>query len=201
MPVAFAERRPVRTLYDQTKIKRLYHDSRTGGAMTLKAAIYEGLGTSEEALIKKFHNDVSNIFTTMVGVEDLLRLPLLTDPRTHFRECITAMVGFAGFFTGLVSVHVPQTLALRFTSSMLGMDVTEMNDDVNDALGEIANMIAGSFKHHLSREGQEVKLSTPSVVTGEEYVVTTGAVSDTLTLLYDAYEEWFMISIVVEMEQ
>lgn len=168
--------------------------------MSLNAAIYEGLGTTEDALVNAFHNDVQEIFTTMVGVEDLLRLPLLTDPRTHFRECITAMVGFAGIFNGLVSLHVPQSLALRFTSSMLGMEVTEMDADVSDALGEIANMIAGSFKHHLSKEGHEVKLSTPSVVTGEEYVVTTGTVSDTLTFLYDAYEEWFMISIVVEPE-
>jgi len=168
--------------------------------MSLKAAICEGLGTTEDALISQFHMDVREIFTSMVGVEDLLRLPLLTDPRTHFSDCITAMVGFAGFFNGLVSLHVPKSLALRFTSSMIGMEVTEVDADVNDALGEIANMIAGSFKHHLSKEGHEVRLSTPSVVTGEEYVVSTGSMADTLTLLYDSFGEWFMISIVVDLE-
>ena len=129
--------------------------------MSLNAAIYEGLGTTENELINHFHSDVREIFTTMVGIEDLLRLPLLTDPRTHFSDCITAMVGFAGFFNGLVSLHVPRPLALRFTSSMIGMEVTEMGADVNDALGEIANMIAGSFKHHLSKEGHEVKAINP----------------------------------------
>jgi chemotaxis protein CheX len=162
--------------------------------------MYDQLGTTEDELVAQFHKDVQDVFTTMVGVEDLLHLPLQVDPKTHFSECITAMVGFAGLFNGLVSLHVPQKLALSFTSSMIGMDVTELNEDVNDALGEIANMIAGSFKHHLSKDGHEVRLSTPSVVTGKEYVISSGTLANTLTLLFDSNEEWFMISIVVEVD-
>lgn len=168
--------------------------------MSLPASIYDQLGTTEDVLVKQFYGDVRDVFTTMVGVEDLLHLPLLVDPKTHFSECITAMVGLAGIFNGLVSLHVPQKLALSFTSSMIGMEVTELNDDVSDALGEIANMIAGSFKHHLSKDGHEVRLSTPSVVSGKEYVISSGSLSNTLTLLFDSNEEWFMISIVVEAE-
>lgn len=168
--------------------------------MSLPAKMYDQLGITEESLVQQFHKDVQEVFTTMVGVEDLLHLPLQVDPKTHFNDCITAMVGFAGLFNGLVSLHVPQKLALSFTSSMLGMEVDELNDDVNDALGEIANMIAGSFKHHLSTDGHEVRLSTPSIITGKEYFISSGSVTDTLTLLFDSNEEWFMISIVVEMD-
>jgi len=168
--------------------------------MSLNAAIYEQLGTNEEALVKMFHQDIEGIFTTMVGVEDLLAVPELTASTTHFSHSVTAMVGFAGLFNGLLSLHVPQTLALKFTSSMLGMEVTELDDDVNDALGEIANMAAGSFKHHLSKEGHEVRLSTPSVVSGGEYDIASGSLGDTLTLQYHCYGEPFMISVIVEQE-
>ncbi len=166
----------------------------------MDSAIYEKLGTTEEVLIKQFHSDVQEIFTTMVGVEDIMQLQLQVDPRTHFSDCVTAMVGFAGLFNGLVCLHVPQSLALVFTSCMLGMEVTEHNEDVNDALGEIANMIAGSFKHHLSKDGHEVKLSTPSVVTGKEYIISSGSSANSLTLLYDSNGEWFIISVVIEMD-
>ncbi|QEM67449.1 chemotaxis protein CheX [Geobacter sp. FeAm09] len=168
--------------------------------MSLNAAIYEQLGTDEGTLVAKFHQDIEGIFTTMVGIEDLSAAPVLADPTTHFSHSVTAMVGFAGLFNGLLSLHVPQTLALRFTSGMLGMEVTELDDDVNDALGEIANMVAGSFKHHLSREGHEVRLSTPSVVTGGEYEIASGSLADTLALRYHCGGEPFMISLVVEME-
>lgn len=168
--------------------------------MSLSASIYGQLGITEEELVKYLHSDIQEVFTTMVGVENLLQLPLLVDPKTHFSDCITAMVGFAGLYNGLVSLHVPQKLALSFTSSMIGMDVAELNEDVSDALGEIANMIAGSFKHHLSRDGHEVRLSTPSVISGKEYVVSSGSLANTLTLLFDSNNEWFIISIVVEMD-
>jgi chemotaxis protein CheX len=166
----------------------------------LNAAIYEQLGITEETVIMRFHKDVQDIFTTMVGVEDILHLPLQVDPRTHFNDCATAMVGFAGLFNGLVSLHFPQSLALSFTSSMIGMEITELNEDVNDALGEIANMVAGSFKHHLSKDGHEVRLSTPSVVKGKEYVITPGGLANSLNLLFDSSGEWFLISIVIEMD-
>jgi chemotaxis protein CheX len=168
--------------------------------MSLPTSLYDQLGVTEEVLVKQFHNDVQDVFTTMVGVEDLLPLPLQVDPKTHFSDCITAMVGFAGLFNGLVSLHVTQKLALSFTSSMIGMEVSELNEDVSDALGEIANMIAGSFKHHLSKDGHEVRLSTPSVITGKEYVISSGTPTNTLTLLFDSNDEWFMISIVVEID-
>jgi chemotaxis protein CheX len=169
------------------------------GGMPLNAACYEKLGTTEEALIKQLHSDVQEIFTTMVGVEDVMHLPISVNPETHFINCVTPMVGFAGLFNGLVSLHIPQSLALSFTSRMIGMEVTDLNEDVNDALGEIANMIAGSFKHHLAKDGHEVRLSTPSVVTGNDYSIASGSLDDTITLLYDSNGDWFMISIVIEI--
>ena len=83
---------------------------------------------------------------------------------------------------------------------MLGMEVTEIDADVHDALGEIANMIAGSFKHHFSNGGSDVKLSTPSVLNGKEYVISAGNPADTLSLLFDVDNEWFIVSVILASE-
>ena len=84
---------------------------------------------------------------------------------------------------------------MQIASEMLGMEVTECDDDVRDALGEIANMAAGSFKHHFVTGGHEVRLSTPSIISGEEYSMTSGSVPDTLTILFSAGAGKFMVSI------
>lgn len=168
--------------------------------MSLNTVIYEELGLSEDVLINHIHKDVLDIFTSMVGVDNVVHQPIQVDTRTHFSDCITSMVGFAGKYNGLLCLHVPLNLAMLFTSSMLGMEVTEIDDDVNDALGEIANMLGGSFKHHLSKDGHEVRLSTPSVVSGKEYVISSGSVNDTLTLLFNVNGEGFIVSIVIEIE-
>ena len=162
----------------------------------INAAILEQLKTTEEQLIEHLDGDVREIFSTMVGVEVTPSQTAVTD--TKFIDCVTAMVGFAGSYNGMISLNAPQPLALSLASQMLGMEITECDDDVRDALGEIANMIGGSFKHHFVKDGHEVRLSTPSVMSGAEYSISVGSVPDTLTLRFESGAEHFMVSIYLE---
>lgn len=166
--------------------------------MPMKPETLAAINMNEEELIKSLIKDVQDVFINMVGVEDLMHLPIQIDVTTHFKECLTAMVGLAGTYNGLVSIHVPWPLAIGFTSLMLGMEVTEIDDDVNDAMGEIANMIAGSFKQHLSKGGSDIQLSTPSVVNGADYLVSSGNNLENITLKFATVEEWFMVSLSIE---
>ena len=54
-------------------------------------------------------------------------------------------------------------------SKMLDMPVEEVDNDSWDALGEIANMIAGNFKGKLSGIGNRCMLSVPTIITGTNY--------------------------------
>jgi len=83
---------------------------------------------------------------------------------------------------------------------MLGMEVAELNDDVNDAMGEIANMIAGSFKMHLSKSGLDINLSTPSVVHGKEYMITLGTNPDQIAVRFATDEDWFMVAVAFDRD-
>lgn len=166
--------------------------------MSMRPETLAAINLTEEQLIKSLIKDVQEVFINMVGVEDLMHLPIQVDVTTHFKECLTAMVGLAGTYNGLVSVHLPWPLAISFTSLMLGMEVTEIDDDVNDAMGEIANMVAGSFKQHLSKGGSDVHLSTPSIVNGGDYVVSSGKNLENITLKFATDDEWFMVSLSIE---
>ena len=166
--------------------------------MPMNPETLAAINMTEDELIKSLIKDVQDVFINMVGVEDLMHLPIQIDVTTHFKECLTAMVGLAGTYNGLVSVHIPWPLAISFTSLMLGMEVTEIDDDVNDAMGEIANMIAGSFKQHLSKGGSDIQLSTPSVVNGSDYMVSSGNNLENITLKFDTNDEWFMVSLSIE---
>ena len=166
--------------------------------MTLSQGSIITRGTTEEMLTQKLMRDVKDIFGTMVGLEDLLHLPIQIDPVTNFTDCISSMVGLAGTYNGLISLHMPCNLAIRATSSMLGIEVTELDDDVKDALSEIANMIAGSFKQNLSKGGMDIRLSTPSVVYGKEYVITLSNNPDQIAVRFATDDDWFMVSVAFE---
>jgi chemotaxis protein CheX len=157
-------------------------------------------GFTEDDLVKRLAEDVREVFSTMVQMEDQLHLPMLIETVTQFENCVTAMVGLAGTYNGLVSLHAPQQQALAITAGMLGQEVTEFDDDVRDALGEVANMIAGSFKHHLSNGGADIRLSTPSVITGKEYMVAARNPDETISLHFATDESWFVVSVIFEKE-
>ena len=166
--------------------------------MPLSQGLLKTLNTNESLLSQQLMRDVKEIFGSMVGLEDLLHLPIQIDPVTNFKDCISALVGLAGTYNGLVSLHMPSSLAIAATSSMLGMEVTELDDDVNDAMGEIANMIAGSFKQHLSKSGMDVHISTPSVVYGKEYIITLGNNPDQIAVRFATEDDWFMVAVAFE---
>lgn len=166
--------------------------------MTISNGLLSSLNTTEEMLSQQLMRDVKEIFGTMVGLEDLLHLPIQIDPRTNFTDCVSSLVGLAGTYNGLVSLHMPSTLAMRATSCMLGMEVTEIDDDVNDAMGEIANMIAGSFKQHLSKSGMDIQISTPSVIHGKEYVISLGSKPDQIAVRFATDDDWFMVAVAFE---
>lgn len=166
--------------------------------MSLSSALLDSLNTTEESLCKQLIYDVREIFSSMVGLDDLLHLPIQIDPVTNFSDCISSLVGLAGTYNSLVSLHMPSSLAFTATSCMLGAEVTEAGDDVNDAMGEIANMIAGSFKHHLSRSGLDIHLSTPSVIYGKEYVIRLGSNPEQIAVRFATDDEWFMVAVAFE---
>jgi len=164
--------------------------------MMINSEMLEQLNTTEEQLIKHLDEDVREIFSSMVGV--VIPQSQITDTTTQFKEYITGMIGFAGSYNGMISVNTPNKIAIKIASQMLGMEVTEVDSDVQDALGEIANMIGGSFKHHFVSGGHEVRLSTPSTISGNEYVITVSSAPDSLTLLFTFEDDQFMVNLYLE---
>jgi chemotaxis protein CheX len=114
-----------------------------------------------------FHQDVSRIaadvFRTMLSIEiwqdaSAAELPV---------EMVTAAVYFVGDWKGAVLIECTINQAFDFTARLFGSSPPEcMNDDARDALGELANMVAGNLKSVLPGG---VGISMPSVVEGKNY--------------------------------
>lgn len=115
------------------------------------------------------------VFEIMLGC----KLELQDDPAPSAHE-FTAMVGLAGQLCGLMTLRCgPQSAALM-ASRMLGTEITQADQQMFDAIGEIANMIAGNFKNKLSGMGDRCMLSVPTVITGSDY--NCRSMSDTAPL-------------------
>lgn len=121
--------------------------------------------TSQETLGPVIEQIVENVFDTMMGLE-VHRSDAPWPPRA---ELITASISLMGSWKGAVMVECGLKESFLFASRMVGIDApTELNDDVRDALGELANMVGGNLKSVLPGG---VELSLPSVIWGSHYTV------------------------------
>ena len=81
---------------------------------------------------------------------------------------VAGSVGFTGPVTGVVYSYTSNPFARRITATLLGLLDSEIEGDemVNDALGEVANMLVGYIKSRLCDQGLPCVLTVPSVVRG-----------------------------------
>lgn len=112
----------------------------------------------------------TDVFSTMLAI-DLAAGKPVTGPEGEVASNITAMLGLGGEIRGMLAVHCPATVAMAITSGFLGMDVDSLDDDVKDAIGEIANMVAGNLKTAFAGHGIKLELAIPTSVIGESYRV------------------------------
>ena len=139
------------------------------------------------------------VFSTMVMMEVTDDFPL-KEPVRRFKCSITGMVGFAGTYSGVISIHCPVELALKVTSNMLGIDCGEVNEDLNDAIGEIANMLGGNVKQVLSKGGLDVKLSIPTVISGEDYTVNSLSDNDCVVVPFTVEGFTMLVGLTLKKE-
>lgn len=95
----------------------------------------------------------------------------------------TAIIGLSGSVRGAVALTFPAKTAHNVVKQFAQTDGPIGDDDINDALGEIANMIAGSAKAKL--EGQQISISLPTVVRGQKYTLVHPKDSVTLAVPFD----------------
>ena len=106
------------------------------------------------------------VFASMVFI-DIEPGAATDEPVAAFAPNITSLIGFAGDVKGILAIHCPQAVALAITSAMLGMEVTELAEDAKDAIGEIANMVAGGVKVAMAGHGKTMELAIPTTVIGQ----------------------------------
>lgn len=88
---------------------------------------------------------------------------------------VVGTVGFIGELNGLIYLSFDEALALRCTGDMLCLGEMELAESgaetVNDAIGELTNMVVGSFKNCLCDAGYPCKLTIPSILRGSNFSV------------------------------
>ena len=146
-----------------------------------------------------YHNalreTVRNIWTVTLGssVEDRTdveaALRRLSSGRT-----LTACVHISGTWSGSVLIYCSADLARQAAAVMFGRGPDQVaTEDIEDALGELANMTGGNMKALLP---QPCELSLPAVVEGLDYHFVVPGSTIISRVLLASEDEPFLVTLL-----
>lgn len=148
----------------------------------------------------KYAQDIADatqeIFSSMVMLEVTPGEPFKRAD-SKLSSSISGIIGLAGTIKGMLAIHLPNEAALAITTAFLGMDVEEIDEDVCDAVGELANMLGGSIKAILDPSGSKVQISMPSAVHGEEYAVDCLADAEAVAIPFTFNGQTFIVELQI----
>ncbi len=84
---------------------------------------------------------------------------------------LVGTVGFKGSCSGIVAFHSSVSAVREITGAMLALPPADVNREMPDAIGEITNMIAGSFRTKMATEGDTWAISVPTVTVGSDFSI------------------------------
>lgn len=111
---------------------------------------------------------------------------------------VTAVVFFAGQCKGATLLECSRDQAVALAGQLMGDEAhCEIDDDVRDSLGELANMIAGNLKSLLPAG---LALSVPSVMNGSDYAykICGSSIVERLSFRGNAGPFWVTLVEMVE---
>lgn len=97
------------------------------------------------------------------------------------RSNVVGTVAFAGERCGIVAFYSTTETARTIAGAMLGIPSAQVNGEMPDAIGEVTNMIAGTFRTRMAALGQRWAISVPTVTIGSDFY--TKYVSDVRRVL------------------
>ncbi len=113
-----------------------------------------------------------DVFSMMMGLNVEAEPPFEEANSTGNVDGVVALIGLAGQWVGGGILQCDVPMARKFYSSLLMTDCDPaggVNEDVLDAVAEIANMIIGNVKNEMERDLGPIGLGIPSVVYGRNF--------------------------------
>jgi chemotaxis protein CheX len=118
-------------------------------------------------LIMPFVNSTMNVFTTMVKIKPTIAMPRLKEDAGTTYD-VSGVIGFSGDLVGSVVISFQMETARQMVNALVGGEIEPGSADFVDAVGEVANMIAGNAKKDL---GVVANIAVPTVVIGPGHII------------------------------
>ncbi len=124
---------------------------------------------------QEIYTNMVNLPPGMVSDEDTVMTPVKPGG-------VTVSIQFDGGLQAFLHMTYDEALAKNVTSVMMGaMPASLTAPEVGDVLGELANMISGSFKAKMASKGFNGHASAPMIISNDSFI--PAPISDGVALM------------------
>jgi len=120
-----------------------------------------------EKHLEAFVQPAVHVLETMAGISAQAG-PVRKHTAITSSEAVTVMIGIKGDYTGTILFRFSERLACRIVKNLISPDheIEELNNDAQDALGELANVIVGNATGRLDKLGIQAIMTPPIITVG-----------------------------------
>lgn len=148
-------------------------------------------------IAKHFIKATKDILGTMAGIAPREGKPFVRKNGPQEGN-ISAIIGVTGMRKGSICVNFGREAAKELIVGMLGDDIVDEQQDMEDAVGEISNMISGQARASLDAEGLNMQGSTPTLITGSGHSIHYTASGPIIAIPFELGEGAFTVEFCFE---
>ena len=148
--------------------------------------------------INPFVKSIQNVFKTMLSAEVEFKKPHVMADEEQ-RPDVSSIIGFSGDATGSVVLSFSKDVAVKAAATFAGAAMEMHTEDFADAIGELANMVAGGAKAEF--EGLNINISLPSVIIGEGHEVSRSGVYPRLVIPCNCKFGAFVVGVSMKIQK
>lgn len=148
----------------------------------------------EGDILKAVKESTLDVFSTMIIMDVKAEDSRIVHEKTISTDIISSLHYFGDKYMGKIALFSSGNVACQLTEAMIGVKVTQVNEEVKDCVGEIINMIAGGVKTRLESRMGVLSLLTPWVISGKNITVASPKEDDDSNLTIDSHANfsWIM---------
>lgn len=121
-------------------------------------------------LINPFLNATINVLETMANVSPKPGKPYLKT-KSDAVGVVTGVIALSGIANGTISVTFDKKSICNIVSNLFGEKITKVDEEVEDAVGELTNMISGKARQELELLNLPLQAGIPKITSGEGHKV------------------------------
>lgn len=144
-------------------------------------------------LINPILRATENIFENFLFLETRKKGVVMREQLAPKFELSGILDVFGKGMHGKILLNLSNKLALQIHEILLGVEKTEIDEEVKDAVGEMVNIITGNAKGEFERINLGYNVSTPYVIYGRNHIISNAGDNPFISSVYWSSKGFFEV--------